>query len=834
MREGRKKTKQFRGSSISFLFLEKKKMKKYFRWIGYVALALLILFAIGYGVGQAYKPKLLATINGKLKAGINGDIQIGDLDFTFFNQFPNFSIVLSNVYIRGPRYEQYHRDFFNAKKIYVHVQLWHLLRGVISLESLSIEDASVSIFTTKDGYKNIDVFKKNGAPKKEKKESLVSLDIQKIRFKNTHIVVADSLKKKTYGLTFVSTDIAIDQSSTMAQISINGPIHFDGLTFNPEKGSYLLNLKPVVDLSLQINSLDKTLTVLPSKLQFEKSLVMLSGEVGGPTGKLYLKIHVDQLYYPEGLSIVTKALREKLNKFQFKKPVALDVLLDGLLTGGEPKVVVGFSAQKNQLTMNKLSIDDFSFAGSFMNHVDTTKAFEDPNSRVTLKSFSGRVEGVPMEGSLSITNLIDPFLALESKSNFSLTDLNSQTDTTKRKFLDGQVSSQISYQGPLKEYLDKSVTSFTGKLQGNVRVSNGALQLREQNKKIDQVKAIFQFTEKEMRMDSIFCRINGNAIQVNGMVRGFIPFFFQPEKKGYVNLSIYSPRLDLSTLQQKKVKTKRGIAKDSPKKKKVDELVHTLVEKVEFTIEVKVDQLTKGSFQADHISGKISLLNNQLKGEKLKVNTGGGTLQTSWQLDNLDKLMSHATLDVQIKDADIKKIFKSFDNFNQKKIRDENISGILNTQLKLSADVDDQFKIDTTTLRGTLDLKIKNGKIVNFEPLEKMSNFLFKKRDFEEVEFAEINSAIQMNKSFLEIDRMEVQSSVLSFFLEGRYSLGDSTDLSVQIPLSNLKKRDKTYQPENIGTDKKAGTSVYLHIYEKKGKIAIAYDPFKKHVGKQK
>ena len=54
-------------------------MKKYFRWIGYVGLALLILIGILYGVGQAYKPKLLVIINEKLKEGINGDIHIGKL-----------------------------------------------------------------------------------------------------------------------------------------------------------------------------------------------------------------------------------------------------------------------------------------------------------------------------------------------------------------------------------------------------------------------------------------------------------------------------------------------------------------------------------------------------------------------------------------------------------------------------------------------------------------------------------------------------------------------------------------------------------------------------------
>ena len=80
---------------------------------------------------------------------------------------------------------------------------------------------------------------------------------------------------------------------------------------------------------------------------------------------------------------------------------------------------------------------------------------------------------------------------------------------------------------------------------------------------------------------------------------------------------------------------------------------------------------------------------------------------------------------------------------------------------------------------------------------------------------------------------MEIQSSVVSLFVEGRYSFTDSTSLSVQIPLSNLKKRHKDFKPKNIGTHSKAGPSVFLHVYREKdinSKIKIDYDPFKKWV----
>ena len=55
-------------------------------------------------------------------------------------------------------------------------------------------------------------------------------------------------------------------------------------------------------------------------------------------------------------------------------------------------------------------------------------------------------------------------------------------------------------------------------------------------------------------------------------------------------------------------------------------------------------------------------------------------------------------------------------------------------------------------------------------------------------------------------------------YVEGLYDLkGDSTDLVIQVPLSNLKKRKPDYVPENKGLDAKTGMSVYVRAKSGKG-----------------
>jgi hypothetical protein len=157
------------------------------------------------------------------------------------------------------------------------------------------------------------------------------------------------------------------------------------------------------------------------------------------------------------------------------------------------------------------------------------------------------------------------------------------------------------------------------------------------------------------------------------------------------------------------------------------------------------------------------------------------------------------------------------------------VDGTLTLDLDLKSAIDEKLNLQMTKLDGRADFTINSMRLKDFEPMQRLSNFLMKGRDFSDVSFNDIKSSVGMQKTKMVVSRMEVESTVISMFIEGIYDLGDSTDLAVQVPLSNLKKRDQDIPPENIGTDSRVGPSVFLRVRtDKDGKTIISYDPFKK------
>lgn len=814
-------------------------MTRLLRWTSYILIFFLLILAIAYGAAQYYQPRILAAINQELKKGINGDVQIGDLDFTIFNQFPSLSVALSDVYLRGPRYNTYHKDFFKADRIYVRL-LWRgLFTGTVSLKSITIKNADIFIFRTKDGYGNLEVFRKH--PKTDSAKSRgggIALDLAKVVFDNTTVTYSDSLKGKSYGIHFIKTILGMDRTDSAMLVSLDGPMHFGGLVFNSAKGGYLTNVPTTAKLRLAFASEKHLLTILPSELGFTKSMVNLSGyfDLTAPGG-FALSITSPQMDYAEGLSLVTPVLASKLSKFQFERPVKLSVsLLGSLAPGLEPKIDLAFSTAGNHFTAGKITVEDLAFEGTFINHVDTTLDFNDNNSRIHLTSFKGNVAGFPTDAAITITDLKDPRLDLDLKSLMDLTTLNHASDTTRLQFLGGTYEAKVKYNGRLKEYLDPATTSYEGKLEGSVKVHEASAELVSKQKKFEHVNVGIRFTEKQMDLDTVMFLINGSPVEVKGNVTGFIPFFFAPKEKGHVYLSVYSHKLDLSKLIKKKNKDKARVAKSSAKsKKRISDMIDMFNDKVEFAVDLKVDEVVSGPFRATKLAGKVGLANNQFRAGPVTMNMAGGTVMLTLKMTELDKPVNPVSIKAEVKNADLKTFFRSFNNFSQSAVKSENVEGKVSTKVTLDAQVDEQFNVLMPTIDGKVDFVMREGRLQDFEPMQKMSNFLFKNRDFKDVEFAEIKSHFDISGPTLDITRMEIQSSVITLFLEGKYSMADSTDLSIQVPLSNLKKRDGTYKPENVGTDAKVGASVFLRARKgKDGKMSIAYDPLKKLRKKKK
>ena len=290
-------------------------------------------------------------------------------------------------------YAVHHQELFRANRVYLQLEVLKLIHGEINLRDVTIQNGSIALLKMKDGYKNFDLAKKDTSQKKESKQSSLDATINRLILQNVKFSFIDSSKDKWFAIQFnnLSQDLNISPDSVAA--SVKGRVHFEGLAFKPEKGSYLTNKDLVVNLQVKYDIASKILKIFPSEVVMDKNNLKLRGNFSfNEKPHMHLEIFAPQITVDEVNTVLTKSIAEKLVNYRLDNPVSGVVYLDGdLLPGLTPRVDVFFKTQHNSIVMKTKTFSDLEMLGWFKNHEDEHQPTSDSNSRVIIPHFIANI-----------------------------------------------------------------------------------------------------------------------------------------------------------------------------------------------------------------------------------------------------------------------------------------------------------------------------------------------------------------------------------------------------------------------------------------------------------
>jgi hypothetical protein len=809
--------------------------KTYVKWLSYFFLGLVFLLGLAFSIVYFKREEIKQGIITAFNKDINGTITVEKVQLTVTHRFPDFSLSLHDVILRDTIGG---KPVLQAERIFLDVGFYALFRNEIHMHELAVENGEVFLYHGMNGYSNLSVFKKSKSDVKEgpEDEAAYTLNLQDISFKNLTFNYVDSLKNKQIAFKLIRTFHTLRQNDSLAEISNKGKMRCDGLTFNADAGSFLLGHAFDADLKLQYDKRAQMLKLLPSSLQLKEDRINIDGEfLLGDVRNFSLHIQSADLLLQHGIQYVSKRIKSRLEQLSVDRPVSINVSLRGKLTkGDQPDADVTFAVENADVVFKKLKMQEVTCSGQYLHRPDSAQS-KDENSSIVIKEFLATLEGVQFQGNVSFTRLYDPVMELRTSAKLTASMFNKLVDTSEWVSRSGRFTTFLKYNGRLEEYLDADAPEYHGRLSGNFLATNGSLEYKPKKYRFENVNGRCHFSEKRFTIDSLTLSVNGNKIKIKGTMKNYIPFFIQPANKGYVTLELVSPRLDLSFIASA-AKTKKTRQLKEAGQKKITSVINSVQRKLQFDVSLFASEFAYKKFNAKNVNGQVKMDGDIVEASNVQMTVAGGEMTTRFFIRSEEGNRRFLSVTTQVKKANIREFFTMFNDFHQQTIGARNLAGNISATANFSADVLPNYSIDAQSMKGNISCQIRDGRLIDFEPLENLSNFLFKERDFSDVHFAELESYFDIDGTDIDIDRMEVQSSVLSFFIQGRYSFTDSTSMSLQLPLSNLKKRHKGFIPENVGTDGKQGMSVYLHVYRDKdikSKIKFAYDPFKKWAKKQ-
>ena len=804
--------------------------KKTLKILGIILGVLLILYFIAFAYISANKKSIIKQVTDDVSKKLNGKVTIGDVDLSFFRTFPQASVLLSNVTITDSMYEQHKHVFFKAQQVFARLSIIKLIKKQSAVNGVRIEHGAVYLFTDTSGYTNTYLF----SPKKDsaatQKNSSEKNELKSVNLVDVRLTIDDRRKEKLQDFAINNLNMKLDDKDSSTFIfSSKADVLVHNLAFNLAAGSFVKEKKFEGNFDLKY---DKKL----NKLKFDSIDIKLDGhpfnltgsfDLKGPDPQFRLNVHTRKISYAFTKTLLTEKIAKAFSIAEVDKNVDADAFINGPLNGGDPLINVYWVIKDAHLKTPFFDFDKASLHGFYTDEVTPGLPRRDPNSKIIISNFSAEWHGLPATASnIEILNLYQPTLICDLHSAFPLTKLNDILGSNAIQLQSGDGAINLTYKGPMQR--NNNTNSF---LNGVIEFKNGTIYYSPRDVALTQVNGRLAFRNSDVFVENLQCVVLKNKIIMDGSAKNLLSLVNTEPDKVNIDWNVYSPSLNLGAFTYLLKSRKKNNYKKTNNNNLGDiaQKIDNILERGRLNVSLKADRMTYKKLLASNVQANISLLQDRYLINNVTMEQAGGRMTLSGSLisqsDNYNKANVNASLD----NVDVSRVFTEFNNFGQDGIKAENLSGKLTAKVTAALSLDNDGKAYPNSIVSEVDFSLKNGSLNNFEPVKKLQNFLFKNRDFENIQFAELKDKLEIANQEIKINRMEIQSSVLSLFVEGLYSMKGNTDMSIQVPLRNLRKRKDGEKLKNEGTDKKAGTSLYLRGRPgRDGNIQFKADIFKK------
>ncbi|MBC8053360.1 MAG: AsmA family protein [Sphingobacteriaceae bacterium] len=730
------------------------------------------------------KKKLLAMVTAQLNNDISGKLTIENMEPALLQGFPGVSVSLKNVILRDSLYNKHRHSLLEAKEIFVSLNVISLISGSTVIQKLYIENGKIYLFTDQQGKSNNTIFTAGSDDKKEGKRKR----IKRIEFKNVSFIQDNQQRKKyfNFDIRYFSAKINHTKTGWKGKIILNTKVNT--LAFNLKRGSFIKNQVVKTKLDMDYTEASGILMIPVQDMTIGQEEFRIGGNFRSTetVSEFKLALIAPDVELKNITPLLARNISSKLAIYTLEKPFFAEALIQGSLKSkGDPKILVSWKVDNNDLTLSGERITNCSFTGYFDNQFKKGQGFNDANSVIGFADFKGAYFNIPFKAdTVRIINLNKPIFEGRFQSNFALEKLNAVSGSQSFHFHKGTARLNLLYRAPYNK--SNSTEPY---IYGTLAFNNATLNYHPRNLDFSDIKGLFRFRGQDLLLENLHAKSGTNTFLIQGSLLNFLNLYYTDPRRIRLDLHVKSPKINMGELMAflGKRKTSRTATRSDKSAAKVFGQLDKVLEEATIHLDMEADKLIFRKFAADRVHSSILLKQSGIELQDVSLNHAEGRLEVRGNIDQSGPI-NRFNINTKIVNVNIAKLFYAFENFGQDAILDENLKGGFNSTTKISGLMRENGQIVPKSFNGSVSFEIKDGAILNFEPMKKIGNFAFPNRDFSNITFTRLKNTFDINGSKITIRPMYIESSVLNLYVDGVYGMPTGTDIALRVPLRNPKR----------------------------------------------
>ncbi|MBN3035852.1 MAG: hypothetical protein JW861_09725 [Bacteroidales bacterium] len=697
-------------------------MKKFLK---ITAIVVLVVVFLGMVLPILFRGKILDAVKDTANKNLNARVDFSAVRLSFFRHFPNFTLAVKDLSVSGTgHFEQ--DTLFSAGELAVSINLASLFRGnEYEIQRVVLDHPRVHILVLPDGQANYDIARPSAETEPEEPAeadtaatSSFRLTLKKLSVNELCLVYDDregGVLVEAQGFNHrLNGDLTADMTHLRTQTTIRQ------LTFSYEGLEYLsraeLNYQAVIEADLKnaiYTLMENRLTLNALELNFDGSVSMINDDIN-----LVLTFSAPSADFKDILSMVPAIYMKDFELVKTDGRFSLNGNAKGL-----------YSGESYPSFMAHLKVDDGMFqypglpaaASEITADVNvSSKGGDLDNIIVDMPVFSLKLGDDPVYASFRMsTPISDPYLEAALKASVDLGGIREFYPMGEGEDLTGKIRADISLKGNLSDIEEERYEEFMA--LGSIFMEGIRYSTPEVNDPVEIRTAQLNFSPAYLDLVSFSAQIGENDLSAGGKLENYLGYALRDDiLKG--NLMVKSTHLDITSLM--------GDEPESlPDEPSVDtaSVPGSVIEvpaNIDFVMTAALDRLIYDQIVMEDVAGEVRIRDRRMDLSDIRMNLldGAMTLNGSYntpegQIPSFDFLMD-------IRDIDIQKAYNTFRVFSSYAPLAEKTEGRFSTNLKMTAELDDEMMPVLSTLNGGGRLSTTQVSIKDVNTLNRLADII--------------------------------------------------------------------------------------------------------------
>ena len=746
----------------------------------------LLLLISGFVITYFFSEKVEKTVINKIQEQMTSELQLGDVAFSLYEKFPSATVKITDLLAFEKK--GFNNDtLFYAKNTYIELSVIDIILEKVDIKKVVVDNGYINIKYDSDNNPNFAIFKTN-------EKSNNKLTLNNLLLINTHI----SFNRKDVNLNWKTQEAVLSFSEK--EIIINAKIFSEKLIVNNQ--DYIHKKQMRLHTTLEVIK-DSILIQKGSTVNIENVKIELSGEIFQGT-----IIDLDFSCEDQELINIIKNTPEYLksiySSFQADGIVTCNGNIKGLISKeSNPYLDMTCNIEKGNFNLKSRP---FILKNVSLNaKINNGEQCDFHNTKIEISDFDAKTENGFIKGDFSIQNLNKYYLTANLNSSWDLAEINHYFEDSPFFNLQGKLNVNTQYSGYISfdskftnYFLAANHTSKTSFKEASFTYQNFPLGFNFNTAKCT-------FKNNRIVVENSAFTIADSDLDFEGDITDLIGYILKKENTLEITGKLKSTYMNFEELfTLKDISEGKG--------------TETMPNWINADLNTNITTFSFNDFIASNITGKLTYNKQTFVGEDIRLNSLNGNIAGNFKFYETKNNKLTLFSQLNLKQLNIRNAFLAFNNFNQDFITAEHIKGIVTAEIQMQATWKPGFIFEKEELKVKSHLVIENGELIQFKPLERLSDYV-SLEDLKTVQFSTLENTIEIENKVVTIPNMEIKSSALSVFISGSHTFEQEIDYRIKLLLSELmstkfRKKNTQVKKTEFGEVKENG-KIFNTIYFK-------------------